>query len=213
MWDPEDGIIAFSAGADLFEEEDGYSDQKSLDSPSDACDGRSQVLTIGQSTIPLTETGNNTATLAFFRDTHQFLFAAAARMGEEHEIGGCTRTSSTMGTLDVYLRGSLFGKAHRDRRHFSCLDDLDKAFEFDPESDFAVWSKQFMMVERLGGDIESEGGMDVEADRDSDSITDEGFFEAQQARRFSEDGVLVDMNLVSLVFSQSSSHLLKDSHA
>ncbi|KAF5380124.1 hypothetical protein D9615_006285 [Tricholomella constricta] len=116
LWDPEDDIVAFS-GADLF---DGLNDDdegtQSPDSPTDAwdSDSYSQVLTIGHSTLPLSE---HTATLAFFRDHHDFLFTTThtpltfdrSRLGRRQ-----TQTSSTLEGLDVYLRGSMFARTHRD---------------------------------------------------------------------------------------------------
>lgn len=150
-------MLAFS-GAQLLDSSQ-IDDSKSLDSPSDAYDNRSQVLTIGTGTIPHSE---HTATLAFFRDNHDFLFTSRSRTPMLDRPGaGRTQTSSTLEGLDVYLRGSMLGKAHGNNRHFSCMEDLDADFDFDPRTSFAkVWLK------------------DMKKDRDD--VSDEGFFETPQ---------------------------------
>ncbi|KAF4590885.1 hypothetical protein EYR40_009482 [Pleurotus pulmonarius] len=120
IWDPEDGLLAFS-GAELL----------------GTLDGQSQVITLKtlSSGNVLTETP---ATLAFFRDTHRFLFAGSrSRLSsaKRPRHGARTQTSSTIGGMDVYLRGSLLGRAHKDQTHYSCFDLLEQDFEVKPFND------------------------------------------------------------------------------
>ena len=176
VWGTDDEIVAFS-GAELLNLAD--DDVKSLDSPSDAYDNHSQILTIGTPTIPASE---NTATLAFFRDNHEFLFSTQTPTFGTYQQGG-TRTSSTLGGLDVYARGSLLGKAHNNYRHFSCLDKLDAGFEFDPRTSFAnMWLEQYSSRQ----------------DPEKDSVSDEGFFEGgHPSPPAGDNGMYVEVNLVS----------------
>ena len=176
VWGTDDEIVAFS-GAELLDLAD--DDARSLDSPSDAYDNRSQILTIGTPTIPASE---NTATLAFFRDNHEFLFSTQTPTFGTYQQGG-TRTSSTLGGLDVYARGSLLGKAHNNYRHFSCLDKLDAGFEFDPRTSFAnMWLEQYSSRQ----------------DPEKDSVSDEGFFEGgHPSPPAGDNGMYVEVNLVS----------------
>ncbi|GLB44001.1 hypothetical protein LshimejAT787_1501850 [Lyophyllum shimeji] len=154
IWDPEDGIVAFS-GADLF---DGANNGTNLpDSTSDACDGQSQILTIGPSTIPLSE---NTATLAFFREHHDFLFTTHTPLTFDRFKVGRTQTSSTLEGFDVYLRGSMFASTCGRDRQYSFLGHLGDDFKFDPRTSFAnMWMKQ------------------QTSDKDQCSVTDEGYAE------------------------------------
>ncbi|KAL0951397.1 hypothetical protein HGRIS_008093 [Hohenbuehelia grisea] len=134
FWDPQDGLVAFST-AELLDASVEKSSNDTLVLPSDACDSRSQVLTLGTASSAnlLAETP---ATLAFFRDTHQFLFAGRApplrdnaRVNRGRAVMPGTQTSSTIGGMDVYLRGSLLGVAHTDCQHYSCFDLLEREFE------------------------------------------------------------------------------------
>lgn len=152
LWDPKDEIVAFSS-ADLF---DGLDDHAvSPDSPTDACDSYSQILTIGHSTIPLSE---NTATLAFFRDHHEFLFSNHTPITlDQFELG---RTSSTLEGFDVYLRGSMFGRMHPRQRHYSFLGELADDIKFDPRMSFPS-----CLIRR------------VSVANDHSSISDEGYCE------------------------------------
>lgn len=152
IWDPEDDLVAFS-GAQLL---DASVNEDAKLSPSEAIDSHScsQILTIEpSSTIPESE---NTAILAFFRDNHSFLFSSQANTPilDKLQTNACrTQASSTLGGLDVYLRGSLMGRAHHKHRYYSCLENLDSDFQFDPRTSFA---KMWM---------------------DTESEIDEGFFE------------------------------------
>ncbi|KAK7038822.1 hypothetical protein VNI00_010452 [Paramarasmius palmivorus] len=149
VWDPDDEMVAFSS-AELLGENQG--DDVAALSPTDAC---SQVLTIGQSTVPLSE---NTATLQYFRENYEWLFEDSCT--RDRLKLGRTQTSSTLGELDVYLRGSLMGKVHRHNKSFSCLRMLDSEFKFDPRMSFAK-----KLPEALGDERES--------------IIDEGFYEVE----------------------------------
>ncbi|KAF9497662.1 hypothetical protein BDN71DRAFT_1444477 [Pleurotus eryngii] len=136
IWDPEDGLLAFS-GAELLGSPANYFPDSRPISPSETLDGQSQVITLKtlSSGNVLSETP---ATLAFFRDTHRFLFAGSrSRLSstKRPRHGARTQTSSTIGGMDVYLRGSLLGRAHKDQTHYSCFDLLEQDFEVKPFND------------------------------------------------------------------------------
>lgn len=59
------------------------------------------------------------------------------------------------------------GQAHRNNRYYSCLDNLDGQFDFDPRTSFA---KEYLRK------VESKDIVD-------DAVTDEGFFEVEIAPR------------------------------
>ncbi|CAK5271648.1 unnamed protein product [Mycena citricolor] len=111
--------------------------------PSDI-DGRSQVLTIGTSgsLFGLGRSGDAgegraseyTTTLQFLSENHGFKFADSAYFPGAPNAG---RTSSTLDGLDVYLRGSMMGRAHNGNRYASCFEELDGTFTFDPRTSFA----------------------------------------------------------------------------
>ncbi|KAJ7754313.1 hypothetical protein DFH07DRAFT_823015 [Mycena maculata] len=153
VWDPEEnGILSFSS-AELAESPAPTRDPSSPDSPSDALDNRSQILTIGPSVAPASE---STATLQYFRDKHDFLFAESPFFPDRRR----TQTSSTLDGLDVYLRGSMLGRAHNANRYYSCFKDLDDEFAFDPRTSFAnAWVNYMKHGIR-------------------DDVSDEGFFES-----------------------------------
>ncbi|RDB27173.1 hypothetical protein Hypma_004585 [Hypsizygus marmoreus] len=152
IWDPDDDLVVFS-GADLLDSID--NPNTTLDSPIDVGDSYSQVLTIGHSTIPLSE---NTATLAFFRDHHEFLFSTHTPLSFDRLKLGRSQTSSTLEGFDVYLRGSMFGKANKPYRRYSFLGNLEDDFKFNPTTSFAnLYAKQFS--------------------EDQSSVTDEGYSE------------------------------------
>ncbi|KAL0575956.1 hypothetical protein V5O48_006026 [Marasmius crinis-equi] len=181
LWDPEDDMVAFSGG-ELFEDS-----SIALTSPTDAC---SQVLT-----LPLSDnTGTCTGTLQYFRENHEWLFSdehedamdkgrfrlRASLMRSRDKLGR-TQTSSTMGELDVYLRGSLMGRAHPNNGKFnSCFGGLDRDFDFDPRTEFEeVWGREMLV---LDGDSEVEFvGLALGARRKdcSEQVDDEGFFEVE----------------------------------
>ncbi|KAF5379992.1 hypothetical protein D9615_006276 [Tricholomella constricta] len=118
-------------------------------------------LTIGHSTLPLSE---HTATLAFFRDHHDFLFTTTthtpltfdrSRLGRRQ-----TQTSSTLEGLDVYLRGSMFAKTHvRDRKYSFLGELLADDFKFDPRTSFAnIWmQKGAAMSGKYQNSVNDEG--------------------------------------------------------
>ncbi|KAF9262780.1 hypothetical protein L218DRAFT_381732 [Marasmius fiardii PR-910] len=171
VWDPEDEMVAFS-GAELFQDGSQLSPCSS-DSPTDAV---SQILT-----IPFSEnTGNYTGTLQYFRENHEWLFNDYEEDGGRDRFRirsrwsrlklGRTQASSTMGEMDVYLRGSLMGVAHPDNTKFnSCFGGLDGKFEFDPRMDFEeMWAK-IISTETESGKVR----------KDKNDIDDEGFFEVE----------------------------------
>ncbi|KAJ3761040.1 hypothetical protein EV360DRAFT_80618 [Lentinula raphanica] len=169
FWDSDD-LVLFSDG-ELLEDSRTEDLLGSPLSPSDAC---SQVVSLGQSTIPLSD---KSSTLLYFRDHLGPLIAEDSRPptsdSQERSFLGRTQTSSTLEGLDVYLRGSLFGQAHRDHRYYSCLEDLDGKFEFDPRTSFA---KEYLR------NTETKEIID-------DTVTDEGFFEVNiTSRRRARDG-------------------------
>ncbi|KAJ7809127.1 hypothetical protein B0H14DRAFT_2867676, partial [Mycena olivaceomarginata] len=160
-WDPEGKDDPTFSAAQLSEL---GRDSRSPDSPSDAYDNRSQVLTITPSVALASEFATTPGTLQFFRENHDFLFAEAAFF-PDRALRGRTQTSSTLDGLDVYLRGSMLGKAHTANRYYSCFQELDGDFAFDPCTSFAhMW-----MRNRKGEVIR-------------DDISDEGFFEGGQFR-------------------------------
>ncbi|KAJ6617306.1 hypothetical protein B0H10DRAFT_2218646 [Mycena sp. CBHHK59/15] len=121
-------------------------DPQSPDSPSDAYD-RSQVLTIGTSVIPPSE---YTGTLQFFRQNHDFLFTESTFF-PDRPMRGRTQTSSTMNGLDVYLLGSMLGRAHNANRYCACFQDLDTDFAFDPRTHSQLLTKAFLMAGSIAG--------------------------------------------------------------
>ncbi|KAJ7800693.1 hypothetical protein B0H14DRAFT_2615959 [Mycena olivaceomarginata] len=160
VWDPEQKDILTFSTAELSES---HADRNtlSLDSPSDAYDNRSQVLTIGTSTVDCAAA--TPATMQFFRQNHDFLFADPKFFPDaDRPTRGRTQTSSTLDGLDVYLRGSMLAKAHNANRYYSCFQDLDGDFAFDPQTSFAYAWMQYM-----------KGGT-------RDDVSDEGFFEGGQ---------------------------------
>ncbi|KAJ6545359.1 hypothetical protein B0H19DRAFT_1266807 [Mycena capillaripes] len=164
VWDPEEKDILTFSTAQL-SEQDCDCDSQSPNSPSDAYDNRSQVLTITPSVVPASEFATTPGTLAFFRENQDFLFAEPASFFPDRSTRGRTQTqtSSTLDGLDVYVRGSMLGKAHNANRYYSCFQDLDGDFAFDPCTSFAhTWMK----------DTNVKGGGVIR-----DDISDEGFFE------------------------------------
>ncbi|KAJ7811325.1 hypothetical protein B0H14DRAFT_2860268 [Mycena olivaceomarginata] len=158
-WDPEGKDIPTFSAAQLSEL---GRDSRSPDSPSDAYDNRSQVFTITPSVALASEFAATPGTLQFFRENQDFLFAEAAFF-PDRALRGRTQTSSTLDGLDVYLRGSMLGKAHTTNRYYSCFQELDGDFAFDPCTSFAhMW-----MRNRKGEVIR-------------DDVSDEGFFEGGQ---------------------------------
>lgn len=100
-------------------------------SPSEPLDAQSQVITLKSlsSTHVLSETPR---TLAFFRDTHRYLFAGShsrLSLSKRARHGVRTQTSSTVGGADVYIRGSLLSRAHDG---YPCLDRFEQDFEVGP---------------------------------------------------------------------------------
>jgi hypothetical protein len=174
-WDPEGKDIPTFSAAQLSEL---GRDSRSPDSPSDAYDNRSQVLTITPSVALASEFAATPGTLQFFRENQDFLFAEAAFF-PDRALRGRTQTSSTLDGLDVYLRGSMLGKAHTTNRYYSCFQELDGDFAFDPCTSFAhMW-----MRNRKGEMIR-------------DDVSDEGFFEGGQF-----GGMDNEVNLVSFSVS------------
>ncbi|KAK7441543.1 hypothetical protein VKT23_016537 [Stygiomarasmius scandens] len=156
VWDSDHDTVRFSSAQLL-----NMPDSEEI-SPSDAC---SQVLTIGRSTLPLSEP---TSTLQFFQDNYDYLFSHSGSQTDRKKVTR-TQTSSTLDGLDVYLRGSLMGTAHKSERYFSCLDYLDKDFDFDPRTSFA---KNYADESKVNDDVSSE-----------DTVSDEGFFEVSDLTR------------------------------
>lgn len=142
LWDPEQDFVAFS-GAQLLDANGADDD---LLSPSEAFDDQaySQILTIDPS-APFLESENSTAMLAFYRENHALFLSSQVNTPTPDRLqpGMCrTQTSSTLDGLDVYLRGSMMGRAHSHHRHYSCMENLDSDFQFDPRTSFAkCWSR------------------------------------------------------------------------
>ncbi|KAJ7246100.1 hypothetical protein B0H12DRAFT_766925 [Mycena haematopus] len=169
VWDPEErDILKFSTAK--LSECGPRRNAFSPDSPTDAVDNRSQVLTI-DSVVPTAGTATP-ATMQFFRQNHDFLFTDP-KFFPDRPTRGRTQTSSTLDGLDVYLRGSMLAKAHNANRYYSCFQDLDGDFAFDPCTSFAhMWMEGMKALTR-------------------DDVSDEGFFEggldngANMSSRFS----------------------------
>ncbi|KAJ7092953.1 hypothetical protein B0H15DRAFT_833054 [Mycena belliarum] len=154
IWDPDaEDLLTFSSAA--LSAPDCTSD--SPDSPSDAY---SQVLTIGPSGAGASEL-DCAPTPAFYAHNNGFRFAESAYDFPDRR----TQTSSTLDGLDVYLRGSLLGRAHtaNPNRYASCFRTLDAdKFAFDPRTSFAnAWMRKLKRALR-------------------DDVSDEGFFEGGQ---------------------------------
>ncbi|KAJ7938656.1 hypothetical protein B0H13DRAFT_1513501, partial [Mycena leptocephala] len=163
VWDPEEkDILAFSTAELSDSASPSFNTRSNPGLPMDAYENPSQVLTIGTS-VPSEYTHTPVATLQFFRENfaNDFLFAESTFF-PDRLTRGRTQTSSTMHGLDVYLRGSMLGRAHNANRYYSCFQDLDGDFVFDPRTSFA----KFLM-----GDSKALRREDV---------SDEGFFEGAQ---------------------------------
>ncbi|KAJ3814078.1 hypothetical protein F5876DRAFT_73242 [Lentinula aff. lateritia] len=164
VWDSDD-LVVFSGGELL---EDSRTEELLLGSPLSPSDACSQAFSVGQSTMLLSD---KSSTMLYFRDNMGSVLAEnhspSTSDSEKRMILGRTQTSSTMEGLDVYLRGSLMGQAHRNNRYYSCLDNLDGQFEFDPRTSFA---KEYLRK------VEGKDIVD-------DAVTDEGFFEVEIAPR------------------------------
>ncbi|KAJ7827964.1 hypothetical protein B0H14DRAFT_3466648 [Mycena olivaceomarginata] len=114
-------------------------DSQSPDSPSDAYDNRSQVLTITPS-VALAASSS--------------LRLRSFRIGR---LRGRTQTSSTLDGLDVYLRGSMLGEAHTAKPLLFLLRELDGDFAFDPCTSFAHMWMRNRKGEVIRDDISDEG--------------------------------------------------------
>ncbi|KAF8886721.1 hypothetical protein BD779DRAFT_603597 [Infundibulicybe gibba] len=129
VWGPDDEIVTFSE-ADLFDLGEGDLNVAPCYPASDARDDRSQMLTLGHSSVLLSA---HPSTLAFFRDKHEHLFSQQT----DRAVFGGARTSSTLGGLDVYLRGSMLGKTFPIYKRYSCLEDMDTEVHFETQNLFA----------------------------------------------------------------------------
>ncbi|KAF7367074.1 DJ-1 protein-PfpI domain-containing protein [Mycena sanguinolenta] len=148
VWDPEQKDILTFSTPELSQSNSRRSVQ-SPDSPTDAFDNRSQVLTIAPSIVPTAGTATP-ATMQYFRQNHDFLFTDP-KFFPDRPARGRTQTSSTLDGLDVYLRGSMLAKAHNANRYYSCFQELDGDFAFDPCTSFAhMWMEG--MKELTGDD-------------------------------------------------------------
>ncbi|KAF8188935.1 hypothetical protein K438DRAFT_1833542 [Mycena galopus ATCC 62051] len=154
VWDPEEKDILSFSTAEL-SESNPRRNALSPDSPTDAsADNRSQVLTLAPSIVPTAGTATP-ATMQYFRQNHDFLFTDP-KFFSDRPARGHTQTSSTLDGIDVYLRGSMLAKAHNANRYYSCFQDLDGDFAFDPCTSFAhMWMKG--MKELTGDDVSDEG--------------------------------------------------------
>ncbi|THU99574.1 hypothetical protein K435DRAFT_794829 [Dendrothele bispora CBS 962.96] len=191
VWDPDHDTVRFS-GAQLLNLNESSEEERI--SPTDAC---SQVLTVGHSTLPLSEP---TSTLQFFQDHYDYLFSSrsGAQSRQSWERGGDrerrkkvgrTQTSSTLDGLDVYLRGSLMlnnnndDRRHgKDERYFSCLEYLDQDFDFDPRTSFA--KKYFQdFSEDNNNDKDALSSSSSSSSVSDGNVSDEGFFEVSDLTR------------------------------
>ncbi|KAJ7136235.1 hypothetical protein C8R46DRAFT_1138280 [Mycena filopes] len=163
VWDPERNDLLTFSSPELSDARDAHQ----ANSPSDAYDNRSQVLTMDPSVIVPSE---YTSTSQFFRHNDDYRFTDSG-VFPGRSVRGRTQTSSTLDGLDVYLRGSMLGKAHNANRHASCFRDLDGDFAFDPRTSFAqAWFKY--MKDGVPGDVDDEGFFEVgpEESEDGDEI-------------------------------------------
>ncbi|KAJ7653894.1 hypothetical protein DFH06DRAFT_519397 [Mycena polygramma] len=166
VWDSKEKDILTFSTAQFSDSLD--RDLQSPDSPSDAYDNRSQVLTITPSMIPASDFSTTPGTLQFFRENQDFLFSEPAYF-PDRPTRGRTQTSSTLEGQDVYLRGSMLGNAHNANRYYSCFQDLDGDFEFDAHTSF----ERTWMKEMKGTGVGREEVI-------RDDVSDEGFFEGGQ---------------------------------
>ncbi|KAK1220964.1 hypothetical protein PQX77_016235 [Marasmius sp. AFHP31] len=89
-----------------------------------------------------------------------------------------------MGELDVYLRGSLMGRAHPGHnRKFSCFGGLEGEFEFDPRTDFEeMWGREVLEVcEGVDEEVIEIAGLALgsRSREVREEVDDEGFFEVE----------------------------------
>ncbi|KII91414.1 hypothetical protein PLICRDRAFT_173265 [Plicaturopsis crispa FD-325 SS-3] len=185
VWDDEKGMVTFS-GAKLLERTPSTS-TNTLDSPTDAYDNRSQVLTIDRLMVPGVTMG--------VRDTFGDM---------DSYFGGCSylrtaptptpktptmrmprhKASTTNGFgVDVYVRSSGISRSlanwsengQRDWRQLSCLRILDGDIDFDPRTAFEAGA--------LGAAVRNKELYDRRAHVRSDDVTDEGYWEPPQRKK------------------------------
>ncbi|TFK32248.1 hypothetical protein BDQ12DRAFT_692829 [Crucibulum laeve] len=138
VWDPDGGMVAFS-GAELLNDSSDH--LEALSSPADVHDNYSQILLSESSEVSSPEASS------ILLPDHEYLFALGTPTYERMKLGR-TQTSSTLGGLDVYLRGSILGKTHLYQHHYSCLDNLGGDFNFDPRTSFSKVLDSFEIVGR-----------------------------------------------------------------
>ncbi|KAJ7219553.1 hypothetical protein GGX14DRAFT_592735 [Mycena pura] len=178
VWDPDaDDIVTFSA-PELFELH-----ATEPDSPSDAYDNRSQILTIGPSFlgagVPSEFTGSHTpATLQHFRENTEFagplssLCASATARGRRQD-GARRRPRRSMGSTSTCAGPS---SARRTTyRYASCFQVLDD-FAFDPRTSFArahlhTWMQAMQTKGLARDDVSDEGATRPGHSRDWFSMT------------------------------------------
>lgn len=74
-------------------------------------------------------------------DSHDHFYVIPCPIGEKKGyMQTDTRTSSTLGGLDVYLRGSMFPLVHAIPREYEFLDSWRKEFDFDTRTSFFMCS-------------------------------------------------------------------------
>lgn len=158
-WDPVEDAAVFS-GARLVQSATGREDPIS---PTDIVDTHSQVLTIGPSSILVSE---NTGTLGYFRDQQDLFFSAKTPQFDKRMAQEQARSSSTRSGIDVYLRGSVLGNGRRQRRRkASGGDGLDMDFQQDPITSFVR-----LCLRYADGEIEQPHTEDGPSRRPSVSI-------------------------------------------
>ncbi|KAF8970830.1 hypothetical protein BDZ97DRAFT_1753623 [Flammula alnicola] len=121
IWDPEEDVV-FVSQRDIDQDSDlasihapypneSISEFHTLDFPSVAPSMRSSIC------------------YQILRDGHDPLFTSLTM--EQRSLRGMTQTSSTLGGLDVYLKGAALSHTHRHQPAYSVLD-FSTDFEFDP---------------------------------------------------------------------------------
>lgn len=145
-------------------------------SPAEALDCQSQVITL--KTLSTTRIFSETPrTLAFFRDTHRYLFAGShsrLSLSKKARHGTRTQTSSTIGGADVYVRGSLLG---RDPDRYSRLGHFEQDFETTTDIEmrytraFSVFAAEHHLVMTLSSQCQQSANISFQSSRFSTTTT------------------------------------------
>lgn len=134
LWDPEKGIIVLSA-VDTLDEHDDPVESPATDMvhfpKSSGSDTES--LSFYQSALSLAESFRSSECYGALQSRHNTLFSGEA-IPESQRRRGASQTSSTLGGLDVYLKGAALSTTHWHQPVYSFLN-LNTDFQFPDDSE------------------------------------------------------------------------------